>query len=243
MYCTKCGKKLKAKDKFCTDCGKPVNEEVLPTNPPVQNVVPPVPQKTSPVPFIIAGVVIGGVILFLFFFVFLFLVGVYESIEDYEDEYYNYNYNYKYDNKETEKYTNVVSEVVGEWESAGGSYFVFKNNKTFYWYKTKEELNDNYYYGTMEVKKGEDALNDLGISLNRVNTLLATSGKVGKNDVYSIKLYPTYLISDGVDKSKENLTKGSSINLLFVKLNTHQADAYNFKTGDIYYLDREEDTI
>ncbi len=47
------------------------------------------------------------------------------------------------------------------------SYIVFNEDKTFIWYKTKEDLEDNYYKGKYTVYRGENAIkyitNDLSI--------------------------------------------------------------------------------
>ena len=46
-----------------------------------------------------------------------------------------------------------------------GSYIVFKDDYTFYWYKDKDDLNDNYYYGTYTVKRGENAVSFINSEL------------------------------------------------------------------------------
>ena len=41
---------------------------------------------------------------------------------------------------------------------ADDSYIVFKENKRFIWYKTKNDLNSNYYEGTYTIYRGENAI-------------------------------------------------------------------------------------
>ncbi len=264
MFCTKCGNKLKEKDNFCPNCGQEISKVVVEeakekvevtkkTTEPEQNAVTP-PQNqapapastpttgTNPAPFIIIGaVVIVGIIIFIFFLVFVILVGVFTAIEDYD-----YEYDYSGNNTITEYkdyYENAIVDVIGEWESVGGSYFVFNKNKNFFWYESKNVLTDNYYYGYLEVLKGEAALKDLGIAKEDVKKVIESSSNINYNNIYSIKLYPTYLLVEGENKTSEKIKKGDNMQLLFVKLGNGKAEAYNFKTDSTYYLEKEEDTI
>ena len=59
--------------------------------------------------------------------------------------------------------------------------------------------------------------------------------KVGINNIYCIKLNPTYLISGGVDKTN-TLTDKFNMKLLFVYVDENNAQAYNYTTNDTYYL-------
>lgn len=42
--------------------------------------------------------------------------------------------------------------------ASDGSYIVFNDDFTFYWYEDKDNLEDNYYYGTYTIKRGENAI-------------------------------------------------------------------------------------
>ena len=52
------------------------------------------------------------------------------------------------DDKEYYNYENVIGN---SFIAADDSYIVFKKDKTFYWYQDRNNLNDNYYYGTYEI--------------------------------------------------------------------------------------------
>lgn len=137
-----------------------------------------------------------------------------------------------------QKENNNNSQIIGGWESSAsdGSYYVFNNDNTYYWYKSSSDLNDNYYKGNMEISHGTDAMNELGITLEQVTTVMSNSNyKVGINNIYCIKLNPTYLISGGVDKTN-TLTDQFNMKLLFVYIDENNAQAYNYTTNDTYYL-------
>ena len=55
---------------------------------------------------------------------------------------------------------------MGGWESSAseGSYYVFNNDNTYYWYKSSSDLNDNYYKGSMEILHGTEAMKELGLN-------------------------------------------------------------------------------
>jgi hypothetical protein len=44
--------------------------------------------------------------------------------------------------------------IYGEWENKSGEYFIFDNDKTYYWYANKDERDNNYYYGTFKLEYG-----------------------------------------------------------------------------------------
>ena len=47
------------------------------------------------------------------------------------------------------------------------SYIVFNKDKTFIWYKTKDDLEDNYYEGTYTVYRGENAIKYISNDLSK----------------------------------------------------------------------------
>lgn len=138
----------------------------------------------------------------------------------------------------TQTDNNYNKRILGGWESSasGGSYYVFNNDNTYYWYESSSNLNDNYYKGNMEILHGTDAMDELGITLEQVTTVMSNSNyKVRINNIYCIKLNPTYLISGGVDKTN-TLTDKFNMKLLFVYVDENNAQAYNYTTNDTYYL-------
>ena len=133
---------------------------------------------------------------------------------------------------------NRNKRIMGGWESSAseGSYYVFNNDNTYYWYKSSSDLNDNYYKGNMEILHGTEAMKELGITLDQVMTVMSNSkNTVGIDNIYCIKLKPTYLISGGVDKTN-TLTDEFNMKLLFVYVDENNAQAHNYTTNDTYYL-------
>ena len=129
------------------------------------------------------------------------------------------------------------SDVYGGWEY--NSYYVFNSDGTYRWYKSSDNLEDNYYEGDMEILRGDDAIQDLGIKYSQVLTVMSNSkGNVSMNDIYCIKLHPTYLISGGIDKTS-TLTDKFDMKLLFVYVIDEEAQAYNYATQDTLYLKKK----
>lgn len=134
------------------------------------------------------------------------------------------------------------AEIRGGWDNTAtnGSYFYFEDDDTYYWYKSSEDLKDNYYKGKMTIYQGQDALDDLGITEDRIEVLLINSkGKVSEENVYSIHLHPTYLKSNGVDKT-DTLTEKFDMKLLFVYVDESYAQSFNYTTGDSYYFVKKD---
>ena len=139
-----------------------------------------------------------------------------------------------------EQLTDEFSDIRGGWQSTatGGSYYVFNSDNTYYWYKSSSDLNDNYYKGEMEILRGSEAMDDLGISYDNLLTVIANSeGTVTLEDIYSIKLHPTYLISNKIDKTS-TLTSEFDRKLLFVYVSDSEAQAIDTSTGDAYYFEK-----
>lgn len=137
--------------------------------------------------------------------------------------------------------SNDFSDIVGGWESTaeGGSYYVFNQDKTFYWYKSANDLKDNYYNGPMEVLRGADAISELGLSYEGViSNIVNSEGEVTMDDIYALILKPNYLISGGIDKSS-TLSSSSEMKLLFVYIDDNSAQAHNYTSGDTYYFQKK----
>lgn len=142
--------------------------------------------------------------------------------------------------EQSENISKDYSNIYGNWLSNDGSYFVFNENNTLYWYKTKEDLNDNYFYGNIEILRDGEALDDLDISYDKIIDLaIQSKGKVNIDNIYSIKYMPTYLIIDGVDKTETNIPKDSYWKFLFISIDDNNAQVYNYNTSDKYYLIKE----
>ena len=96
-------------------------------------------------------------------------------------------------------------------------------------------MSDNYYSGSISVLKGYEACEHLGITMDKVLTVVANSeGTVGLDDIYCITCSPTYLVSNGVDKS--DTLGGKSYDLLFVVTGEKSAQATNMGNYDTYFF-------
>ena len=125
------------------------------------------------------------------------------------------------------------SDIYGGWESQ--AYYEFREDGTYGWYKSSDDLSDNYYSGTITVLRGYDACEHLDISFEKVLTVMNNSeGTVGLNDIYCITCKPTYLVSGGVDKS--DTLDGRQYDLLFVVTGENSAQGMNTGNGDSYYF-------
>ena len=106
--------------------------------------------------------------------------------------------NNKYD------YENIIghSFVVSD-----DSYIVFNKDNSFYWYQSKDNLNDNYYYGSYTVYRGDNAVNNIAQNLSLYNLTkedqyLFINSFDGENDnldlYYNLNLYNEKIVVDGV---------------------------------------------
>ena len=105
----------------------------------------------------------------------------------------------------------VNKTLDGGWRmlsSSSKEYWVFKGNE-FWWYKSYKDLNDNYYYGTVEVATGKEGASKVGVETSKIDDTIANSSfKLTENNFYGTVLKPTKIISNGVDKSSTNLSGG-----------------------------------
>ena len=65
------------------------------------------------------------------------------------------------------------SDIYGGWESQ--AYYEFREDGTYGWYKSSDDLSDNYYSGTITVLRGYDACEHLDISFEKVLTVMNNS--------------------------------------------------------------------
>lgn len=111
-----------------------------------------------------------------------------------------------------------VVNLTGGWRTLSDSedYWYFKDGK-FWWYKSVNDLNDNYWYGTTEIIKGKDGLTKAGLDSENVNTIITNSnGQVSADDIYTVILTPTKIISGGVDKSSTNIPDGTKWTYIWI---------------------------
>ena len=135
-------------------------------------------------------------------------------------------------------------DVYGYWLSEGGSYFNF-TDESFTWWKEKNDLSDNYYSGDIEIFQGDSALETLNTTYDKVLKIsVASGGNINLDDIYALKLYPTTLISGGIDKSADlevNFPAGNDYMLMsFIVTGDGQAQAYNYSSETTYNLTKDK---
>ena len=95
----------------------------------------------------------------------------------------------------------------GGWRILGDSeqYWEFKSGQ-FYWYKSVNDLNDNYWNGSYTYYYGKTGLTMAGIDENRLDTIIENSnGTISSTDVVTVVMTPTKIISGGEDLSSTNI--------------------------------------
>ena len=96
--------------------------------------------------------------------------------------------------------------IEGGWRilSKGEEYWTFKNGE-FYYYKSLNDLNDNYYQGTYKVYTGKTGASKIGIDPSKIDSIVAKNKGIKETDIYALILTPKKIVSGGVDKSSTNL--------------------------------------
>ena len=96
--------------------------------------------------------------------------------------------------------------IEGGWRILANSeeYWTFKKGE-FYYYKSVNDLNDNYYQGTYKVYTGKTGAAKVGIEGSKIDNIVAKNKGIKETDIYTLILTPKKIISGGVDKSSTNL--------------------------------------
>ena len=96
--------------------------------------------------------------------------------------------------------------IEGGWRvlSKGEEYWTFKKGE-FYYYKSVNDLNDNYYQGTYKVYTGKTGASKVGIEESRIESIVTKNKGIKETDIYTMILTPKKIISGGEDKSATNL--------------------------------------
>ena len=132
-------------------------------------------------------------------------------------------------------------DINGGWKTLSDSeaYWVFKNGE-FWWYKSINDLNDNYWYGKTRILTGKSGLKEVGLDESRVDYIVANAdGKVSSDNIYTIIFTPSKVISGGVDKSATNMT-GEDWHMVWIIVDHGseglEAQVMNVKTAETAYL-------
>lgn len=131
--------------------------------------------------------------------------------------------------------------VLSEYES----YWEFKDGK-FWWYKSFNDLDDNYWYGTTKIVKGKEGLASVGIDSSKADDIIKRSnGNVTANDIYTIVCTPEKIIADGIDKSSTNIEDGATWKYVFVVVDHGdegiECQAINLSTSEVAYYVKLKD--
>lgn len=140
-----------------------------------------------------------------------------------------------------------VSYITGGWRilSDSETYWEFKNGE-FYWYKSVNDLNDNYWYGTTKILTGKEGLKSVGLDESKVDNIVSRSnGSVTANDIYAIICTPTKIISNGEDKSATNIPANSKWNYVWIVVDHGtegiEAQVVNVDTAETTYYVKIKD--
>ena len=125
-------------------------------------------------------------------------------------------------------------DIYGVWRStSGGTCFVFDDKDSFYWYASCLDEESDYHYGHFTARRGEKALNQFGLTYERVLNIITLDKKnVGVNDIYALQLNTEHTKSGGEIRSNDL----SNFSIVFAHVSDNSARAYNIDTNDPYYL-------
>ena len=137
--------------------------------------------------------------------------------------------------------------IYGEFRmlSTESGYWIFKE-KEFWWYKTEEDLEDNYWYGKIKTKTGKSGMRLVGLKDDKLDAIIKQSrGKVSAGNIYSIILTPKKIISNGEDKSSVNIPSGTEWRFVWIIVDHGkegiEAQVLNVNTSDTSYFVKIKD--
>lgn len=122
-------------------------------------------------------------------------------------------------------YSNLRAGELGSNKSIEGGWRILSDSETywtfrdgqFWWYKSVNDLSDNYWYGTTQIYTGEEGLAIAGLDESSLDSITEMSGgSVLADDIYTVVLTPTYLLLDGEDMSEENIPEGFTWNMIWI---------------------------
>ena len=77
--------------------------------------------------------------------------------------------------------------IYGQWTTEEGVMYTLLENGNFYWHRNKQALNNDYYWGTMEVCSGQDAMDQLEITQEQWDTqyksMVKSKGQLDRKSV------------------------------------------------------------
>lgn len=135
--------------------------------------------------------------------------------------------------------------IEGGWRvlSKGEEYWTFKNGE-FYYYKSVNNLNDNYYQGTYKVYTGKTGASKVGIEESKIENIVTKNKGINETDIYTMILTPKKIISEGTDKSSTNLGNEDWHSIWILVDHSKEGiegQQLNIKTGDTSYFVKIKD--
>lgn len=138
------------------------------------------------------------------------------------------------DNKEI-KDNSALIQGVWEIDTGSGAGWKFEEDK-FWWVKSIQDFDDNYWYGDIELYSGAEAMEIAGLTDEELETTLPS---IDSENIFVLKLDPEKIISEGEDKTATNMsdatlwtqlwiieeTNGKTLATV-VDLNTFRMDTY-----------------
>lgn len=102
----------------------------------------------------------------------------------------------------------------GTWEidTGSGAGYKFDGNK-FWWVKSIEDFDDNYWYGDVEIYNGAEAMEIAGLTDEELKSSLPG---LEVENIFMLKLDPEKIITDGEDKTATNMTDKTLWNRLWL---------------------------
>ena len=92
----------------------------------------------------------------------------------------------------------------GTWEidTGSGAGYKFDGDK-FWWVKSVEDFNDNYWYGDADIDNGDQAMKAAGLTYGEIKSNLPG---IEPENIFCTDLYPEKIFSDGEDKTSTNMS-------------------------------------
>lgn len=140
----------------------------------------------------------------------------------------------------------VVDTAIGiitdnNWRGEGGSYLVCEEDGTYNYYKTSEDLTNNYYEGTYEFYMGEEAvtyvtedLSQYSVTRQELEELFMRNEDYDASNFVCLVLNHNTRIMDG-ENTLEEPTTAPHYGFLLENEGTLYLDVANMNTGN-YYL-------
>lgn len=127
--------------------------------------------------------------------------------------------------------------IYGSWYSDAGTLWVLKPNDTYYFYKSKDDLADNYYRGPMIMLNAERAMDKVGYDQEEFDRTLGKYCGL-KGNIYSVNFMSSMLHSSGIDKPYEKEELLFQYVFMISKDSRDKATVVDVSLGNVYEVQR-----